>query len=88
LELLKQRGAFVTYNDPHIPELPVMRHHAIRLKSEPLNEEFLATQDCLVIVTDHSAYNYQWIAAHARLLVDTRNATAAVSPSRCRIVKA
>jgi UDP-N-acetyl-D-glucosamine dehydrogenase len=88
LELLKQRGAFVTYNDPYIPELPVMRHHAIRLKSEPLNEEFLATQDCLVIVTDHSAYNYQWIAAHARLLVDTRNATAAVSPSRCRIVKA
>jgi UDP-N-acetyl-D-glucosamine dehydrogenase len=88
LERLKQRGAFVSYNDPHIPALPAMRHHTIRLKSEPLREDFLAAQDCVVIVTDHSAYNFEWIAASARLLVDTRNATAGISPSRCRIVKA
>jgi UDP-N-acetyl-D-glucosamine dehydrogenase len=88
LELLQQRGAFVSYNDPHVPQLPAMRHHTIRLKSERLTEEFLATQDCVVIVTDHSAYNYEWIAAHARLLVDTRNATAGLASSRCRIVKA
>jgi UDP-N-acetyl-D-glucosamine dehydrogenase len=88
LELLQQRGAFVSYNDPHLPELPPMRHHKIRLKSEPLSKEFLETQDCVVIVTDHSAYNYQWIAANTRLLVDTRNATDGISPARCRIVRA
>jgi UDP-N-acetyl-D-glucosamine dehydrogenase len=89
LELLEKRGAFVSYNDPHIPRLPAMRHHQIRLESEPLTEAFLGSQDCVVIVTDHSAYNYEWIVRHAPLVVDTRNATAAVSAkSGGRIVKA
>jgi UDP-N-acetyl-D-glucosamine dehydrogenase len=88
LELLQQRGAFVSYNDPHVPQLPAMRHHHIRLDSEPLSEEFLAHQDCVVIVTDHSAYNFDWIAQHAPLIVDTRNALAGVPPGRGRVVKA
>jgi len=89
LELLRDRGAMITYGDPHVPVLPAMRHHSIRLTSEPLTEDFLAAQDCVVIVTDHSAFNYEWIVRHSRLVVDTRNATADVtSPDRARIVKA
>jgi UDP-N-acetyl-D-glucosamine dehydrogenase len=85
LELLQERGAQVTYNDPHIPSLPRMRHHKIQLDSQPLTEPFLAAQDCVLIVTDHTAYDYAWIARHSRLVVDTRNATAG-SPGR--VVKA
>jgi len=88
LELLQKRGAFVSYNDPYIPVIPPMRHHKIRLESETLTESFLATQDCVVIVTDHSSYNYEWIVSHAPLVVDTRNATAGVALGSGRIVKA
>jgi UDP-N-acetyl-D-glucosamine dehydrogenase len=88
LELLERQGAVVSYNDPHIPVLPLMRHHSIRLESEPLTEEFLATQDCLVIVTDHSAYDYEWIVNNARLIVDTRNATAGSAAENGRVWKA
>jgi UDP-N-acetyl-D-glucosamine dehydrogenase len=88
LELLKKRGAFISYNDPYIPVIPPMRHHKLRLESEPLSESFLAAQDCVVIVTDHSAYNYEWIVMHAPLIVDTRNATAGVALGNGRIVKA
>lgn len=88
LEALKERGAIVSYNDPHIPALPAMRHHSIRLGSERLTPEFLAVQDCVVIVTDHSAFDYDWIVEHAQLVVDTRNATEKVRHDRDRIVKA
>jgi UDP-N-acetyl-D-glucosamine dehydrogenase len=88
LEHFEQRGAHVSYNDPHIPHLPAMRRHTIRLKSQPLTEEFLAAQDCVVIVTDHSAYDYRWIVRHARLVVDTRNATKDIDAPACRIRKA
>src|SRR5207302_9286118 len=82
MELLQRRGALVSYNDPHIPVLPAMRHHHIRLQSEVLTEGFLTSRDCVVIVTDHSAYDFGWIAQHARLLVDTRNATAGIACGR------
>ncbi|HEX5272626.1 MAG TPA: nucleotide sugar dehydrogenase, partial [Gemmataceae bacterium] len=88
LEMLKARGARVSYNDPHVSSLPRMRHHTIRLDSEPLTPEFLAEQDCVVIVTDHSAYDFEEIVRHSSLVVDTRNATAGVEPGRCRIRKA
>jgi UDP-N-acetyl-D-glucosamine dehydrogenase len=87
LELLQRRGAQVSYNDPHIPSLPSMRHHTIVLDSEALTEQYLASQDCVVIVTDHSAYNYEWIVRHARLVVDTRSATGNVPKGVGRIVK-
>ena len=76
LELLIMRGAFVSYNDPHVPTLPRMRHHHVRMDSEALMEAHLASQDCVVILTDHSAYNFQWIVQHSKMVVDTRNATA------------
>jgi UDP-N-acetyl-D-glucosamine dehydrogenase len=88
LELLSQRGADVSYNDPFIPALPRMRHHRIRLDSHPLTADFLADQDCIVIVTDHSAYDFDLVVRNASLIVDTRNATAGCPPGRARIWKA
>jgi UDP-N-acetyl-D-glucosamine dehydrogenase len=88
LELLAKRGAVVSYNDPHVPTLPAMRHHSIRLDSQGLTETYLAAQDCLVIVTDHSAYDYPWIVRHAALVVDTRNATKDCAEGREKIWKA
>ena len=86
--MLERRGAVVSYNDPHVAELPRMRHHSIRLRSQPLSDAFIAAQDCLVIVTDHSLYDYDWLVRHARLIVDTRNATAGRAAASCRIWKA
>jgi UDP-N-acetyl-D-glucosamine dehydrogenase len=88
LELLQARGARVSYNDPHVPALPRMRHHKLRLESRELTPEFLRSQDCVIVVTDHSAFDFPWVVRHARLVVDTRNATADCPESGCRIVKA
>jgi UDP-N-acetyl-D-glucosamine dehydrogenase len=89
MELLQARGAIIAYNDPHVPVLPRLRHHAaMRLDSAPLTPEFLARQDCVLIVTDHSAFDYEAIAEHAKLIVDTRNATANCAATGCRVVKA
>ena len=90
MELLAARGGALSYNDPHIPVLPKMRHHQVpELTSSPLTPEFLASQDCVLIATDHSAYDYDQIVEHSRLVVDTRNATAGVgSGGGATIVKA
>src|SRR5260370_20328288 len=88
MELLQRRGAVVSYNDPHIPSLPMMRHHHIQLQSQDLTEEFLAALDCAIIVTDHDGYDFARIARCTSLLVDTRNATAGIASGNCRIVKA
>jgi UDP-N-acetyl-D-glucosamine dehydrogenase len=88
MELLQKRGATVSYNDPHIPAIPPMRRHHLHMESQPLTEELLASQDCVVVVTDHSCYQFDWIVRHCRLLVDSRNATAGIDPGRCRVRKA
>lgn len=88
-ELLAERGAVISYSDPHVPRVPRMRHHNLpELESSPLSPEFLASQDCVLIATDHSAFDYEAIVAHAPLVVDTRNATAGVCAGREKIVKA
>jgi UDP-N-acetyl-D-glucosamine dehydrogenase len=89
LELLQQRGAVLSYNDPHIPSLPSMRSFDVpELASEPLTSEYLASQDCVLIATDHSAYNWEFIAQHAKLIVDTRNAMCDVNAQSEQIYKA
>jgi UDP-N-acetyl-D-glucosamine dehydrogenase len=89
IEMLRDRGAHVSYHDPHIPEFPTMRRHAIDLRSVPLSDDALAASDCVLILTDHDAVDYGAIAHHARLVVDTRNAMARVpaGTARARIVK-
>jgi UDP-N-acetyl-D-glucosamine dehydrogenase len=89
MDLLLSKGAAVDYNDPHIPELPAMRHYPhLRMRSVSLTEDYLAGRDCVVIVTDHSAYDWPWVVAHAPLVVDTRNATRDVRQGRERVVRA
>jgi UDP-N-acetyl-D-glucosamine dehydrogenase len=88
LERLRAAGAEVSYHDPYIPALPPMRHHTIRLRSVALTAEALADQDCVLICTDHSCYDWPWVVRHARLVVDTRNATRAIVEGRERIVRA
>jgi UDP-N-acetyl-D-glucosamine dehydrogenase len=72
LELLAARGAHAAYSDPHVPVFPRMRAHRFDLKSSPLTAESIASYDALVLATDHDAFDYELLAKHARLLVDTR----------------
>lgn len=89
LEELLNRGAEVTYNDPHVPRLPSMRHHDLpEISSQELTPEYLAEQDCVLIATNHSAYDYAFIVEHSKLVIDTRNATRDVQTLREKIVKA
>jgi UDP-N-acetyl-D-glucosamine dehydrogenase len=89
MELLQAGGAIISYNDPHIPVLPAMRHYDVpRLASETLTPEYLSSLDCVVIATDHSAYDYDFIVRYAALVVDSRNATKHVKQSRGKIWKA
>lgn len=91
IELLITRGAEVTYHDPFVPVFHVgdnvFLREARRLTSVPLTAETLAEQDCVVIVTGHSVIDYAWVVEHARLVVDTCNATARVQSGRDKIVR-
>jgi UDP-N-acetyl-D-glucosamine dehydrogenase len=58
------------------------------MKSQALTPEFLASQDCLLIATDHTAFDYEQIVRHGRLVIDTRNATKAVRHGREKVKKA
>ncbi len=88
MELLQQRGAVVTYNDPHIPVLPARRNYSVRLESQPLTVEVLAAQDCVLILTDHVAYDYEFIVRHSPLLIDTRGATRHIALQGEKIIRA
>ena len=88
IELLKEKGARVSYNDPFIPRMPKLRRHELNLKSAPLAKKIFKAMDAVVIVTDHSKYDYEWIVEHSALVIDTRNATRNVKTQRHKIVKA
>ncbi len=88
MEILLEKGALVDYNDPHVPVLPSMRMYDIKKESVELTAETLASYDCVLVSTDHSAYDWGFIVNHAKLVVDTRNATQHVIEHRDKIVKA
>jgi UDP-N-acetyl-D-glucosamine dehydrogenase len=73
IELLQKEGAKVSYHDPYFPFIGRGRKYDLQMKRTEL--ENLAQYDCVLIVTDHSDYDYQRIVAEAQLVVDTRNAT-------------
>ncbi|MGO9613954.1 MAG: nucleotide sugar dehydrogenase [Dissulfurispiraceae bacterium] len=73
IELLQKKGAAVEYNDPHIPVAPKTRKYSIGKVSVPLTKENLAQYDCVVIATDHSAYDPEFIVQNSQLIVDTRS---------------
>lgn len=86
IELLEEKGAVVDYNDPYIPRAPKTRKHSIKKESVPLTRESLSLYDCVLIATDHSAYDGRFIAEHARLVVDTRNLVK--EPKNGKVVRA
>ncbi|MGE0608668.1 MAG: nucleotide sugar dehydrogenase, partial [Pirellulales bacterium] len=89
MELLAAGGAKLAYNDPHIPVLQESRHFKVpHLESQELTPEFLASQDCVVIVTDHTKFDFNFITKHAEVVIDTRNATRGVTHGREKVRKA
>jgi UDP-N-acetyl-D-glucosamine dehydrogenase len=85
IQLLQERGAQVDYHDPYFPALPKTRHYNFGLASVEPTPKRLGQYAAVVIATDHSSYDYAAIVRHARLVVDTRNATRHVTEHRDRI---
>ena len=88
IELLREKGAKVDYNDPHIPKTHKQRKHDLKMASKKLTAKMLAGYDVVLISTDHSDYDYNWIVKHAKLVVDSRNATRAVRGVARKVIKA
>ncbi len=76
IELLEERGALVTYHDPHIPVLRPQASYGRTARSVALEAGRLAELDAVVIATDHAAVDYAFVAEHASLILDTRNVMA------------
>lgn len=90
-ELIKQLnnlGAKVDYNDPHVPSTHKMRKHDLKMSSIELTPQALAGYDAVVIATNHSVYDWQMIADHAPLIIDTRGAMRQVTGDTAHIVSA
>lgn len=83
LSLLHERGGHVVYHDPYVPHLRLEGEHT--MDSAAYSTELLESADCVVIVTDHSTYDWQHVVDHSKLVVDTRHATHQ-SKGRARIV--
>jgi UDP-N-acetyl-D-glucosamine dehydrogenase len=83
MRLLEERGAVVEYHDPFVPEF---RENGHTKRGVALTAEVLAASDAVVIVTDHRTVDYQFVVDHASLVIDTRNATDALRPSKARVV--
>jgi UDP-N-acetyl-D-glucosamine dehydrogenase len=80
IELLRAQGAAVSYHDPFFPVLDKGRKYDLQLRCVPL--ENLGAYDCVLIVTDHSSYDYAEIVREAQLVVDTRNATRGIHSAK------
>ena len=83
IRLLEARGAEVAYHDPHVPSYREDGHERAGV---PLTAEALAAADAVVIVTDHRATDWQFVVDHARVVVDTRNATARLRRGSARVI--
>ena len=73
IELLREKGAIVAYNDPYFPTVGRGRHYDLNMTNTPLDN--LGQYDAVLIVTDHTSYDYPAIVAQSQLVIDTRNAT-------------
>lgn len=75
IKLLEDKGALVSYHDPYIPTIKGLRDYPLLEKeSLELNKKTLSSQDCVVILTDHSCFDYPKIVEYSPLIIDTRNA--------------
>jgi len=80
IELLREQGAEVLYNDPYFPTVGRGRHYNLNMTSTPLTD--LQQYDCVLIMTDHSDYDYAAIVTESKLVVDTRNATKGIASEK------
>jgi len=80
IELLQKEGAQVSYHDPFFPTIGKGRKYDLQMKRAPL--ENLGQYDCVLIVTDHSEYDYRRIVQESQLVVDTRNATKGIQSDK------
>ena len=85
MELLEEKGAQISYSDPHVPVFPKMREHSFDLKSVELTPISIAQYDVLLLATNHSKFDYQMIQDNAKLIIDTRGV---YSTESSNIVKA
>lgn len=74
IEIFREKGALVSYNDPYVQKLPKTRKYHFDMTSVDLTEESLKSFDVVVLSTDHSNYDYKFIAENAKIIVDSRNA--------------
>ncbi len=79
MELLKKKKAKISYHDPHVPSF---EFGGTRHRSQALNPRVLKQQDCVVIITNHTALDMKAIVAGSRLVVDARNATKGIRDRR------
>jgi len=80
IELLREQGAEVVYNDPYFPTVGRGRHYNLNMTCTPLDN--LGQYDCVLIMTDHSDYDYKAIVNESRLVVDSRNATKGIKSEK------
>jgi UDP-N-acetyl-D-glucosamine dehydrogenase len=80
IELLREKGALVSYNDPYFPTVGRGRHYRLDMTNTPLDN--LGQYDAVLIVTDHSSYDYKAIVEQSQLVVDTRNATKGIDSQK------
>jgi UDP-N-acetyl-D-glucosamine dehydrogenase len=84
IQLLQEKGTDVAYHDPYVPSFDV---DGLSMHSVQLDEEVLASADCVVVTTAHSSYDWTWVVNNTRLLLDTRNAARDVSGGCARVVR-
>lgn len=92
IELLAEKQANILYSDPFVPKLepkdfPSQNDICCYLQSQPLDEKILSQVDLVILTTDHSSFDYQWIADNCDCILDTRNAFKEVTNCRARIYK-
>jgi UDP-N-acetyl-D-glucosamine dehydrogenase len=83
IEMLEKKGANVSYADPFTPELIL---EGVKLSAVEASPETVAAADCVLVLTNHSAFDYAMIAKRAALVVDTRNALRTFKPTTTSIV--
>ena len=80
IELLREKGAIVSYNDPYFPTVGRGRHYDLNMTNTPLDA--LGQYDAVLIITDHTSYDYRAIVEQSQLVIDTRNATKGIHSPR------
>lgn len=88
MKSLAGHGANIMYNDPWIPKLRPTRKYDFKMVSVPLEQQTIENADAVLILTAHSDYDFEFIVKHAKLVIDTRNATAGIKSGHGKIVPA